>query len=50
MENRYFFRMRIGDRSFEALFDPGAMISVISPQVAEPYKSRIQPYGVAGVI
>lgn len=40
MKDLYFFRMRI-NRSYEAVFDPRTMISVMSPQVAESYKSRI---------
>lgn len=42
MDNRYFFRITLGNESYEALFVPGAMVSVISDRVAEPYKDRIE--------
>lgn len=41
-ENRYFFTNIIGSQHCEALFNQGAMISVISTRVAESYNTSIR--------
>lgn len=42
-ENRYYLKLFIGDQPYFALFDPGATISVVVPQLVEKFKERLMP-------
>ena len=41
-ENRNFIAVQLGGQMYRALFDPGAMLSLVRPQVAERFEDRLK--------
>ena len=43
IENRRFLRVNLGGEVHRALFDPGAMVSVVGATIADRFKDRLEP-------
>ena len=41
-ENRNFIAVQLGGQMYRALFDPGVMLSLVGPQVAERFEDRLE--------
>ena len=42
VENRNFIAVQLGGQTYKALFDPGAMLSLVGPRVAERFEDRLE--------
>ena len=42
-ENRNFLKVKLGNREYKALYDPGATISLVNATIAEEFRDRIEP-------
>ena len=41
-ENRNFITVQLGGQTYKALFDPGAMLSLLGPRMAERFEDRLE--------
>ena len=41
-KNRNFIAVQLGGQTYKALFDPGAMLSLVGPRVAERFEDRLE--------
>ena len=48
-ENRNFIAVQLGGQTYKALFDPGAMLSLIGPRVAERFEDRLEDSSTAAL-
>ena len=46
-ENRNFITIQLGGQTYKALFDPGAMLSLVGPRVAERFEDRLEDSATA---
>ena len=46
-ENRNFVSIELGGEKYRALFDPGAMLSLVGPKIANLFQDRLEPSNLA---